>query len=125
MVEVDVERLASDVRALKDLFSADKEKWLDWCKERGFGYSCVVDEQDHFFAEPYALVATGIYTLRAYLRGRLHRMNPPMAIEDFNRTMRAAGKGKLCQRWNRLEWNTRIASAYATKYALVGDYDAT
>jgi hypothetical protein len=65
----------------------------------------------------YRRYVTALYTLRAYLRGRLHRNNPPPEVRDYNR---AARQDPSLQRgpmwWNRLEHNRELALRTAPRY---------
>lgn len=65
----------------------------------------------------YRRHVTALYTLRAYLRGRLHRHNPPPEVRDYNRSLRANPNpygGPM--RWNRLEHNRAVALQAAARY---------
>ena len=66
---------------------------------------------------------TELYTLRAYLRGRLHTKRPPERIRDHNRWARSipadqrAEKGVHIWGWNAIEHCRRVAEAAARKLA--------
>lgn len=67
----------------------------------------------------YRRYVTALYTLRAYLRGRIHRHNPPPEVRDYNRSLRANPNpyGEPMH-WNRLEHNRAVALQTATRYQM-------
>ena len=58
---------------------------------------------------------TALYTLRAYLRGRMHRKNPPAPIRDYNRTMEEQGSPSRMT-WNMEDHNRKLAEQTAQHY---------
>ena len=65
----------------------------------------------------YRRHVTALYTLRAYLRGRIHRRNPPPEIRDYNHAARAEPDLlSPLMRWNRLEHNRDVALRIAARY---------
>ena len=56
---------------------------------------------------------TGLYTLRAWLRGKLHRHNPPEEIRDFNRTVQEQGLPYKLREWDATDHNRKIAEKVA------------
>lgn len=60
--------------------------------------------------------STRLYTLRAWLRGKLHRLNPPAEIRDFNRSMLETGRPSEVRSWDAREHNERVAMGIAGEY---------
>lgn len=72
-------------------------------------------------AGDYAAHVTGLYTLRAWVRGRIHRLGPPGPIRDFNRAVRQGlVHGGCAIPWNRLEHNRHVAHEVAGRYRTAG-----
>lgn len=117
MDTVNVTQLVADLKELPRLAHGDHETWRDWCATRGFGRGA----NGHFLPFEFSVVATGLCTLRAYLRGRLHRMNPPQDVRDHNRAMREQGRFAELVRWNRIEWNSTTAHKFAAYYPFVAE----
>lgn len=71
---------------------------------------------DRFPGTNYRAVETltGLYTLRAWLRGKLHRLNPPAQIRDYNRAMRETGRVE--QEWDAAKHNRELAEKWAPKF---------
>jgi len=71
----------------------------------------------HRIRRTYAEHVTALYTLRAYLRGRVHRRNPPAQIRDYNRAVWKDAHPYLKPlRWNALEHNRALALETAAAY---------
>lgn len=100
---IDIHLLVDDIHAAE---AAQREgKWREFCKDRGLS---------QYTNHPKFV--TGLYTLRAWLRGKLHRQNPPEEIRDFNRTMIETDRRHLCQTWDAKEHNRKIAERMAEGY---------
>lgn len=61
----------------------------------------------------YTSYVTSLYTLRAWLRGKLHRLNPPASLRDTNRTYGRPDD----DRWDAKAHNGRIAEKTAPAFA--------
>lgn len=112
MEKVDLKKLVTDLKALPALSSAPRAEWVTWCEDRGLGE---IYGGSKFRALSFADAATNLYTLRAYLRGKIHRTTPPAPIRDFNRTMREQGRPARIT-WNRITASHSVAMKYAAFY---------
>lgn len=109
MENIDIPKLVTHIKEAEEMRRSGK--WEKYTKERGLGRQM----SQWWWATSYEDHVTGLYTLRAYLRGRIHRKNPPAPIRDFNRTMEETGQpGRM--KWNMEEHNQRIAEAAAQPY---------
>ncbi len=88
-------------------------KWDAYTKERDLGRQM----SQWWWATSYENHVTGLYTLRAYLRGKMHRQNPPAPIRDFNRTMEETGSNERIT-WLMEEHNRILAEKTAKEYVL-------
>lgn len=109
MENIDIPKLVEHIKEAELMRCLGK--WEKYTKERGLGRQMskwwhAVSYEDH---------VTGLYTLRAYLRGRIHRKNPPACIRDFNRTMEETGRSDR-MKWDMEEHNQRVAEAAAQPY---------
>lgn len=99
---INIHRLVDDIHAAE---AAKREgKWSEFCKDRGMRFA------------DYARFVTGLYTLRAWLRGKLHRQNPPEEIRDFNRTVQEQGLPYPLREWDATEHNRKLAEKIADGY---------
>ena len=111
MERINVPELVADIKACEA--SRKKGRWSEYAKERGLGRQL----SQWWHANSYEDHVTGLYTLRAYLRGKMHRQNPPAAIRDFNRTMEQTGSRERMT-WLMGEHNRILAEKTAEGYAL-------
>lgn len=96
-------------KLVEDIKSGEKTKdWKQWCKDRGFGTS----HSTYFFAPNKAKHMTCLYTLRALLRGKDHRLNPPNYLRDHNRSLGYP----LNKGWNKEEYNLDQAEKVVENY---------
>jgi hypothetical protein len=114
----------SDLRtAIKDAERAYKfGYWLSYARQHVFTDEYQIKALDRGFLPDnsgYVEHVTGLYTLRAWLRGKLHRLNPPAPIRDFNRSMRATGRVEL--EWDAAKHNRELAEKYAPKFPVKVD----
>ncbi len=109
MENIDIPKLVADIKEAELMQRTCR--WSDYTKERGMGRQM----SQWWWATSYEDHVTGLYTLRACLRGRTHRKNPPACIRDFNRTMEETGRPDR-MKWNMEEHNQRIAEAAAQPY---------
>lgn len=86
--------------------------WAIYAKENGIGRQI----SKWFFPTSYSTYATGLYTLRAWLRGKLHRKNPPEKIRDFNRTVQERDLKYKLKEWDATEHNKKIAEEFAAGF---------
>jgi len=111
-MHINIEKLVDDIHAAE---TARREGgWTDFCRARGMGRTL----GSYYFPANYADYVTGLYTLRAWVRGRLHRKNPPAAVRDFNRSMRETGRERRCIDWDAKEHNRELAENVAANYEL-------
>lgn len=109
---IDIHKLVEDIHSAE---SAQRGgKWADFCKPRGLGHTI----GGRFWPTDYAKFVTGLYTLRAWLRGKHHRKNAPEEIRDFNRSMVQSGRERLCQTWDEKEHNREVAEHAAERYMI-------
>lgn len=104
---VNVQKLVSDIHNSEEAHRAGA--WPAYAKEHGlrrFGYA------DH---------VTALYTLRAATRSKLHRLNPPANIRDYNRHLLESGG--VAKEWYASEHNRAIAEGMAAKYPRLDEID--
>jgi len=101
-MNIDIRKLVDEIHAAEAAHRSGK--WAEFCEQRGLG---------RFTS--YAKTVTGLYTLRAWHRGKCHRLNPPESIRDFNRTMIEQGRSERLG-WDRLEHNKKIAEKIAPHF---------
>jgi len=117
MENIDIPKLVTHIKEAEAMQRSGK--WNAYTKERGLGQQV----SQWWRADSYEEHVTGLYTLRAYLRGRIHRKNPPASIRDFNRTMEETGRpGRM--KWDMEEHSRRIAEAVAQRYLIEDDKPA-
>jgi len=103
-MQIDIKKLVDDIHAAEKLHRTSWDEWTKFCKARNYS------------PWRYADVVTGLYTLRAWGRGRLHRKNPPAHVRDYNRSMRETGREKLCTEWDAEEHNRKLAERVGQQY---------
>ena len=102
MGKINIEKLVSDI---KDAEAAMLEgRWSSYKEKAGLDRWAYYEKH-----------VTGLYTLRAFLRGRMHRRNPPAEIRDFNRSREQSG-GTMRLKWNMEEHNRDLAEETAERY---------
>jgi hypothetical protein len=104
---VNIQKLVSDIHSSEEAYRTGT--WFTYAAERGlrkFGYV------DH---------VTALYTLRAATRSKLHRLNPPQNIRDYNRYLLESGG--VVREWDAAEHNRAIAEAMAPQYPRLEDSD--
>lgn len=104
MENVDIEKLVNDIKAGEK--ARRKGEWETWAKEKG----------KYRWAPQYAPHMTSLYTLRAFLRGRMHRKNPPPELRDYHRSMIQTGHRTGELEWDMEAHNRRIAEKIAESY---------
>ena len=102
MERIDIPKLVEDIKAAEA--AQRKCRWSEYKEKNGL----------HRWSY-YEAHVTGLYTLRAWLRGRMHRKNPPAGIRDFNRTMEEQGRDARMQ-WDMEEHNRSLAEKTAERY---------
>lgn len=100
--DINIEKLVESIHAAEDAYR--NGTWREYAKENGFS------------PWNYAGHVTGLYTLRAWLRGRLHRHNPPEEIRDFNRTVQEQGLPYKLREWDATDHNRKIAEQVAERF---------
>lgn len=109
MENINVQKLVEDIKSGEEAFRSGK--WHSWCEARGTGRIW----SGRLYPADYAEHMTGLYTLRAFLRGRMHRQNPPAPIRDFHRSMIENGiEHEL--KWDMEAHNRRIAEEFSASY---------
>jgi len=111
MERIDIPKLVTHIKEAEYCHSSGK--WDKYTKNRGLGKQM----SQWWWAAPYEEYVTGLYTLRAYLRGKMHRQNPPAPIRDFNRTMEETGSRERMT-WLMEEHNRILAEKTAKGYLL-------
>lgn len=111
MENINIEKLVSDIKSGET--AGRGTSWDIWCKKRGLGRT--YSDGGRFYPENYAEHMTKLYTLRAWLRGRMHRKNPPEDIRDFNRSMEENGSSARME-WDMEKHNRDIAEATSLLY---------
>jgi hypothetical protein len=111
MENIDITELVADIKACE---KANRTGWRLWCEKNEIGKRL---SEQYWSAPDYAEFVTGLYTLRAYLRGRMHRKNPPAHLRDYHRSMVDAGIPHELK-WDMEGHNQRIAEATAQRYLL-------
>jgi hypothetical protein len=111
MEKVNVEKLVEDIKSGEKAYR--EGKWHSWCEPRGLGKKWF----DRWYPADYSTHMTGLYTLRAHLRGRTHRKNPPAPIRDFNRSVRDDGSNRRIA-WDEAAHNRKIAEEFSEAYKL-------
>lgn len=96
---IDITKLVDSIHAAEDSYRDGS--WGEYAKTNGIS------------RWNYAGHVTGLYTLRAWLRGKLHRHNPPEEIRDFNRTVKEQGLPYKLREWDATEHNRKIAEKVA------------
>ena len=109
MENVNVKKLIEDIKTGEQAYRSGS--WKSWCESRGL----VTRWSGGFWPTPYADHMTGLYTLRAHLRGRIHRKNPPAPIRDFHRSMLELGE-KHELKWDMEKHNRELAEKFAEPY---------
>ncbi len=104
MENVNIEKLVNDIKAGEKANRTGE--WKTWATGRG----------KHRWAPQYAPYMTSLYTLRAFLRGRMHRKNPPAHLRDFHRSMVQTGRRTGEVEWDMEAHNRRIAEQIAESY---------
>lgn len=113
MENVNVEKLVEDIKTGETAYRSGS--WYSWCESRGLGQKW----GDRFWPTPYAVHMTGLYTLRAFLRGRMHRKNPPAPLRDFHRSMLETGiEHELI--WDMEKYNRDLAEKFSEAYSELG-----
>jgi hypothetical protein len=107
---IDIHKLVDTIHTVET--AQRSGTWATYAKENGLGkqYS------SFFYPTFYSTYATGLYTLRAWLRGKLHRQNPPEEIRDFNRTVQEQGLSYKLKEWDSTEHNKKIAEDFAVGF---------
>ncbi len=106
-MKLDIDRLATDITDLEERIRAVKiplrRTWTE--------------PMDHLQGQLLALAAevTALYTLRAWVRGRLHRTQPPRPLRDAYRDM------GLTLSWDAKQHNRTEAERAAERYRLAED----
>ena len=100
---IDINKLVDSIHAAEDAHRDGT--WSEYAKTNGIR------------VWNYAGHVTGLYTLRAWLRGRLHRQNPPEQIRDFNRTMEEQDRPARLD-WDATEHNRKIAVKVAEAFMI-------
>ena len=111
MENVDLKKLVEDIKTGEKAYRSGS--WKSWCEPRGLGHAW----SGGFYPTHYATHMTSLYTLRAFLRGRMHRQSPPADLRDFHRSMLNEGRDHVLK-WDMEVHNQRIAEAAAERYSL-------
>lgn len=116
MEQINIEKLVSDIKTAEgDYRHSGYPGWSEWCKKRGLGRT--YSGGGRFYPEDYADHMTKLYTLRAWLRGRMHRKNPPEEIRGFNRSMEENGDSHRIS-WDMEDHNQKVAESMARSYEM-------
>ena len=107
MEKIDIVKLVTDIKECESM----KYKWDAYTKDKGLGRQY----PNFWYPVHYETHVTSLYTLRAYIRGKMHRKNPPAPIRDFNRTMEELGQPDRLT-WDMEKHNKTIAEETAKKY---------
>lgn len=99
-MKIDITRLVTDIKVVEQNIR-DHNKHYNWPNT---GLQCV---------------ATELYTLRAFLRNKNHRLNPPDYIRDCNASMRQTGRKEPYKSWSADKHNKRIAEKNMSKYSIL------
>lgn len=111
-MKIDIQKLVDEIHAAEAAYRSGK--WAEFCEPRGLGRS--FGSGGRFWPTDYAETVTGLYTLRAWNRGKCHRQNPPENVRGFNRTMEEEGRSERMS-WDMTDHNQKIAEALAPKFA--------
>lgn len=111
MTNVNIEKLVEDIKTGEQAYRSGS--WKEWCESRGQG----IKIGERFFPFQYPEKMTVLYTLRAFLRGRMHRRNPPAPLRDFHRSMLEQGQEHELV-WDMEEHNRKLAESHAPAYAM-------
>ena len=112
--DIDIKKLVEDIKSGE---AARREAtWTAWCQERSLGRSYTYSGRSGFYPDQYEGHMTKLYTLRAWLRGRIHRKNPPENIRAYNRDMVASGASPI--QWDMKQHNWEIAEEMSRRYEL-------
>ena len=109
MENVNIEKLVEDIKTGEQAYRSGS--WKSWCESRGLGTVF----GSAFWPTPYADHMTGLYTLRAFLRGRMHRRNPPAPLRDFHRSMLDEGIAHELK-WDMEDHNRKLAERFVESY---------
>jgi len=113
MENINIEQLVSDIKTGEEAYRGSS--WDIWCKKRGLGRTH--SDGGRYYPADYVDHMTSLYTLRAFLRGRMHRENPPEEIRDFNRSMQENGSEHRLS-WDMEEHNRKIAQKASSQYEM-------
>jgi len=112
MKNINIEKLVSDIKSGEAAYRGSS--WDIWCQKRGLGATA---SSGTFYPADYVAHMTGLYTLRAFTRGRMHRRNPPASIRDYNRSMEDSGRSERMA-WDMEVHNGKIAERFADSYGM-------
>lgn len=115
MENIDVKKLVEDI---KEAEAAKKNgTWIEWGTKKGIGYPWKYNEKI-WCGTSYEDYVTGLYTLRAFLRGRMHRKNPPEPLRGMHRSMIENGSRAPDSEimWDMHAHNEKIAQKVAESY---------
>lgn len=111
MKNINVEKLVSDIKSGEQAYKSGE--WYSWCKGRELGELW----RGVHYPVSYADHMTALYTLRAFLRGKVHRRNAPAPLRDFHRSMIEQGIDHKLE-WDMEEHNQRVAERISAKYRI-------
>lgn len=113
MQRVNVEQLVKDIKAAEE--AKRSGKWKEYAQQKRT-VPWVSGWTDWYY-EKYV---TGLYTLRAFLRGKMHRQNPPEPIRGFHQSMIQLGERDPDSKpiWDMHEHNENLANKVAEIYVL-------
>ncbi len=109
MENINVKKLVEDIKTGEAAYRSGS--WKSWCEPRGLGTVF----GSAFWPTPYAVHMTGLYTLRAFLRGRMHRKNLPGWLRDYRRSMAETGR-EFKTTWDMEGHNRKIAEKFSAVY---------
>ena len=123
MENINIEKLVSDIKTAEEAHRGTG--WDIWCSKRGLGTTHTKEGSfrgaggtaGRFYPDDYAEHMTSLYTLRAFLRGRMHRKNPPEEIRGYNRSMQENGSEHRLS-WDMEENNREIAEKTSARYKM-------
>lgn len=113
---INIKKLVADIKSGESTLH-----WSEWCRERGlsreYSYTAGGEKRTHYMTPGRASHMTSLYTLRAQLRSKNHRTNPPPSVRDQNRSL---GR-PLDHGWDVGEHNLSIAQKVAEAYGTMNE----
>lgn len=111
MDNIDIARLVEDIKSAER--SQRKGEWGAWIGTRRIDARRYTEPWRHFMT--YETHVTSLYTLRAFLRGRMHRKNMPAPLRDCRRSMTEEVRLKQPE-WSMEDHNRSVAEEVAERY---------